>query len=199
MTDQVPVSGPACDAPDEVGDHCLNPNELSANHLAWRLLLPLTVALIGIVLVFYVFFNHSIVSGTSMVPTLQNAEYLLTTKGLAEPKRGDVVVLNVSENGKRTEWVKRIVGLAGDRIHVEGDFVLVNGAPESFPHEINAFSRTDPTLDLVVPAGDIYVMGDNRPVSLDSRYVGPFPVSSISGKVVAVFAPIERMRLIPEP
>jgi signal peptidase I len=58
---------------------------------------------------------------------------------------------------------------------------------------------TQPVEQLIVPAGQIFVAGDNRAVSLDSRFVGTFPVTSIHGRVVAVYAPLSRMRLVPEP
>ena len=186
--------------PDEqVGPDGLTAEERSANRLAWRLLLPLTLLLVTLFLVFFVIFDHSVVSGPSMIPTLMNGDYILITKGLAVPRRGDVVVLDVLEKGKPTEWVKRIVALGGDRVHISGDTVLVNGIPESFAHGVVLGSEPGVNGDVVVPAGDIFVMGDNRPVSLDSRYVGPMPVGAIIGKAVAIYAPVTRIGRIPGP
>jgi len=169
------------------------------NRLARRLVVPLSVALALIVLVFYVLFDHSRVAGPSMLPTLHDGDYILVTKGLSHPARGDVVVLDTVDQGRPTELVKRIVAVGGDRVHVEGDFVLVNGAPERFPHLVFADSRLWPAADLTVPDGTVFVLGDNRPVSYDSRYVGPFPIGRIQGKVVAVYAPLYRVGLVPGP
>jgi signal peptidase I len=185
--------------PDGIDADGLTREQRTANRLAWSLLLPLTVILVALVLVFFVLFDHVVVSGPSMIPTLLDGDYILTTKTDANVKRGDVVVLNVVEQGKATEWVKRVVGLAGDRVHIEGDFALVNGVAETFPHRIIALSRTRPTEDVTVPAGMVFVMGDNRPVSLDSRYVGTLPVSAIAGKAVFTYAPIDRIGTIPGP
>lgn len=185
--------------PREIGPDGLTDDQRIANHLAWRLLAPLSVFLVALVLVFFVLFEHSVVSGPSMQPTLYSGDRILTTRGLATPKRGDVVVLNVTEGGKPAEWVKRIVALAGDHVHVEGDYVLVNGQPEAFHHRIVAFSEYGPAQDLVVPAGHVFVMGDDRPVSFDSRDIGPLPVSAIRGRVVAIFAPLNRIGLLPAP
>ena len=177
-----------------------SPRRRAANILAQRILVPLAVALAVIVLVFYVLFDHSRVAGPSMLPTLQNGDFILLTKGLARPRRGDVIVLDTVEQGRATELVKRIVALGGDRVHIAGDFVLVNGAPEVFPHTVYGDTgRAWPIADLTVPRGMVYALGDNRPVSYDSRYLGPFPVGHILGKVVAVYAPFYRIGLVAGP
>ena len=169
------------------------------NRLARRLVVPLALVLALVVLVFWVIFDHSRVVGPSMLPTLRDGDYILVTKGLAHPQRGDVVVLDAVEQGKPTELVKRIVAVGGDRVHVEGDFVLVNGAPEHYPHMVFANDRPWPAADLTVPRGTVFVLGDDRPVSYDSRYLGPFPTGRIQGKVVAVYAPLYRVGLVPGP
>jgi signal peptidase I len=183
----------------EVGLDGLTDRQRRSNSVAKRLLLPLLVIFLASFLLFYVFFDFSKVDGSSMYPTLHNGDHVLTTKGVQNPKRGDVVVLNVVDQGAPAEWIKRIVAVAGDKVSVRGDIVTVNGAPESFPHEIIRGGGTQPARDLVVPAATVYCMGDDRPVSLDSRYVGPFAVSLLHGKVVAVYSPMTRIRLVPGP
>jgi signal peptidase I len=188
------------DAPrPEVGLDGLTDSQRRSNNVARRLLVPLLMAFLVVFLVFYVFFDHSQVEGSSMVPTLDDREYVLITKGLTDPKRGDVVVLSVIDQGVPAEWVKRIVALPGDRVSVQGNIVTVNGAPEAFPHQIVDNGRRTPTGALVVPAGTVYCMGDDRPVSYDSRYVGPFTFAQLHGKVIAVFSPVNRIRLVPGP
>lgn len=167
--------------------------------LALALVVPLTAMLFAIILVFYVFYDTTTIDGPSMFPTLWDHDYVLITKGLATPRHGDIVVLQVRYKGKTEEWVKRIVGLSGDRVTVAGNLLTVNGRGEQFPHMIIDGGATQPTGQIVVPDGQIYVAGDNRAVSLDSRFVGTFPVSSIHGRVVAIYAPISRIGLVPEP
>ncbi|MDO8915081.1 MAG: signal peptidase I, partial [Coriobacteriia bacterium] len=114
------------------------------------------------------------------------------------PSRGDVVTVRWTHDGVTEELIKRVVALAGDTIAVDGDIVMVNGAKESFPHGV----LTGPSrraFTMTVPKGTVFLCGDNRIVSLDSRYIGPLPVSNIHGRVVAVWAPIDRMRVVPSP
>lgn len=170
-----------------------------SQRLAAAMLVPLALVLTALILVFYVFFQTGTVNGTSMLPTLQDHEYLLITRGLPQPKRGDIVTLAVIFRGQREEWVKRVVAIGGDTVDVSGDVIRVNGAPEAFRHATLTNGETQPVEHLVVPPGRIFVAGDNRGVSEDSRYVGTFAVGAIRGKVVAVYAPIERIRLVPGP
>lgn len=187
-------------APDpDAGPDGLTESQRRANRFARRLLVPLVAVLAVLLLVYYVFFDFSKVDGLSMYPTLHDGDRMLITKGLADPKRGDVVVLNVVDGGVPTEWVKRIVGLPGDRLELRGNEVLVNGAPEPFKHAVSDSGVRAPVFGLTVPAGTVFCMGDGRDVSLDSRYVGPFAISQLHGKVVAVYSPVTRIHLVPEP
>lgn len=189
-------------APDEagaVGADGLTARQRRSARLALVLLGPLTAILLALVLVFFVFFDTTTVDGPSMYPTLWDHDYVLVTKGLATVQRGDVVVLKVAYKGKAEEWVKRIVALGGDRVTVAGNLLTVNGRGEQFPHMIIDSGATVPAENLVVPSGQIYVAGDNRDVSLDSRFVGTFPATSIHGRVVAIYAPVSRIGLVPEP
>lgn len=171
----------------------------ASQRLAHVLLVPLSVALIALVLVFFVIFDTSTVSGTSMLPTLHDGDRLLLTKGLPQPVRGDVVVLDVTWKGATTEWVKRVVAIGGDRVDVAGDIITVNGAPEQFPHHIVDSGANRPVEHLTVPTGRLFVAGDNRGISEDSRFVGTLPATDIRGKVVAIYTPITRIALVPAP
>lgn len=167
--------------------------------LAVWLVGPLATLLGVLILVFFVLYEHSVVSGPSMLPTLRDHDYLLATKGLPDPMRGDIVILNVVAKGVREEWVKRIVGLPGDTVNVNGDVILVNGLPEQFRHIILTQGATTPIKQVIVPPGQVFVAGDNRAVSEDSRYVGTFPLTSIRGRVVFIYAPISRIGPVPGP
>jgi signal peptidase I len=187
MSDELPI-GPTVLAP--------GPREPSGSRhrLAMWMLLPFMLWLVGILLVFYVFFSSAVVSGPSMEPTLRNSDYLLVTHGDSSPRRGDIVVTQVNENGVPVELVKRVIALPGDTVEVLSDVAYVNGAAEPARGQVinNRFVVSRPRV--TVPAGQVYVMGDNRPNSEDSRYFGPIPISGIKGKAVFVFAPIYRLR-----
>jgi signal peptidase I len=170
-----------------------------SQRLSARLLVPLMVLFVAIVLVFFVLFDRSTISGLSMYPTLHDHDFVLLTRGLAVPKRGDVVILNVTFKGVKQEWVKRVIAIGGDTVDVYGDIIQVNGAPEQFPHVIATNGETQPREHLVVAPGQLFVAGDNRGISEDSRFVGTFAASAVRGKVVAVYAPIQRIQLVPGP
>lgn len=185
--------------PEEVGPDGLTDRQRRADRVARFLFVPLVVALIGYIVIFFVLYDFARVDGSSMNPTLVNNEYVLITRGLPQVKRGDIVVLNVIDRGLPAEWVKRVVALAGDHVSVTGNQVLVNGKAEAYTHAIIDDGGRSPVGEITVPPDSIFVLGDNRPVSLDSRFVGSFALSAIRGKVVAVYAPITRIRIVPEP
>jgi signal peptidase I len=169
----------------------------SAERTAKFVLLPLVILFAVIVLVFFVFFAPVAIDGPSMLPTLRTADRVLITHGAKVVNRGDVVVLVVDEGGVKTELVKRVVGIAGDSVEIRNDTAFVNGVQEPNLGQVSGVSRYSTSAPaIVVPAGRLYVMGDNRPLSEDSRYIGTVPLSGVMGRVIAVFAPIQRMRLV---
>ena len=181
-------------------EYPLNEAQQRSHRLALRLILPLTILLAIIVVPLYLIYDVSKVEGHSMLPTLRNGDYLLITRGIDKPRRGDVLVIHVKNpDGSVSEIVKRAVGLAGDRGSVQGDYVTVNGRPEQFDHLAYFATSQWPTADVVIPPGYVYVLGDNRPVSSDSRFIGALSLGDIHGKVVAVWFPVGRMRLVPSP
>jgi signal peptidase I len=164
--------------------------------VAQRVVVPLALALIAILLVFYVLFSTAIVSGPSMIPTLKDGDRLLLTKSYNVPHRGDVIVTVVSENGTPVELVKRVIAIPGDRVEIRRDVAYVNGVVEPKRGQVVSTSFSISAPELTVAPGYLYVMGDNRPVSEDSRFLGPVPLSGARGRVLAVFAPITRIGLI---
>jgi signal peptidase I len=181
-------------------DYPLTAAQQRSHRLALRLLIPLMILLAVIVVPLYVLYDSARVSGPSMVPTLEDGEYLLITRGWSRPARGDVVVVTITDPGGTTEeLVKRVVALPGDTVFVQGDTVQVNGAPEGFRHETVVSAATDPAFTIIVPPGRVFAMGDNRPVSDDSRDLGPLAIADVHGAVVAVWWPITRVRPIAAP
>ncbi|HZC19601.1 MAG TPA: signal peptidase I [Rubrobacteraceae bacterium] len=135
----------------------------------------------------------------SMVPTLEVGDRFLANKFVyrfREPERGDIVVFRSVEGGQE-ELVKRVVAGPGDEVTVEGGRLLVNGEPQSEPYLNRAFppdeSSYGPTR---VPEGEVFVMGDNRANSRDSRFFGPVPLENIEGEAFASFWPPSRIGLL---
>ena len=167
-----------------------------------------------VILLFVNFVAHPVrVDGRSMYPTLKDGEFGFTNVGgalLNSVERGDIVVVTMEENGQKTHWVKRIIGLPGDTISCVNDIVFINGKvldetkyidPDYRQSLIDKFGyfnkvpnedNTDVQDFEEVTLGDdeYYVMGDNRPYSKDSRYVGPVKKSQIFAKKMLVLLPI---------
>lgn len=167
-----------------------------------------------VILLFVNFVAHPVrVDGRSMYPTLKDGEFGFTNVGgvlLNGVKRGDIVVVTMEEKGQKTHWVKRVIGMPGDTISCVNDIVFINGKVldetqyidpdyrQSCVDQFGYFNKV-PNADNTdvqdfeeVKLGDdeYYVMGDNRPYSKDSRYVGPIKKSQLFAKKMLVLLPI---------
>ncbi|HET6351160.1 MAG TPA: signal peptidase I, partial [Coriobacteriia bacterium] len=115
---------------------------------------------------------------------------ILRDKHAGVAKRGAIVLLDMGTPSTADDIVKRVIAVAGDTVEVVDDVPIVNGVPEHRA-DVIIVPSAGVTMPLhTVPAGTIFVMGDNRPVSLDSRFIGPIPLSKIRGKVVWIILPL---------
>lgn len=148
------------------------------------------MALAVFVVVYLFLFQPNQVKGHSMVPTLEDGEYLLTDKltyrWVRDPERGDIVVFQAPEN-EDFDFIKRIIGVPGDQISITNGVVSVNGeqlTEDYLPPLLNtnagAFLKEGQTY--VVPEGGFIVFGDNRRFSSDSREWGPVPEDHLIGR-----------------
>lgn len=163
------------------------------DRLARAVLVPLLVVLALTILVFYILFTTAVVDGPSMRPSLESGDRLLVTRSYDDPARGDVILFTGTDSfGRSEKLIKRVVGLPGDMIQVVEGVAVVNGVAEPDTTRL-ILSGTESGMGPVqVPQGMLFVMGDNRPVSLDSRYIGPVPLSQVHGQVVWRFLPLMR-------
>ena len=139
------------------------------------------------------------VPSESMVPTLEVGDRFLANKFVYrfwEPEKGDVIVFQSVEGGEE-DLVKRIVAVAGDEVAVENGVLSVNGEVQDdsyvnkgFPDDGSFFGPTR------VPQGNVFVMGDNRANSRDSRFFGPVPIENIEGEAFASFWPPSRIGIL---
>lgn len=144
----------------------------------------------GLMVVLHLFvIQVSVVKGNSMEPCLHDGDRLVVDRvayNLADVGRGDVVVLRYPKDPS-LEFVKRIVGLPGDRIAMQHGTLQVNGAPcDSY----GAIADRQDLPEFVVPDGRFFVLGDNRPISCDSREFGLVPQELLKGRVRARFWPL---------
>jgi signal peptidase I len=160
-----------------------------------RDVLETAVLTIAIFLLVRVALQNFKVEGQSMEPNLHDGEYILVNKVdymLHSPERGDIVVFRAVPAGQPDrDFIKRIIGLPGDRVAVHGGFVYVNGRPlhESYIDRLHRPTYPFPTK--TVPKGDYFVLGDNRNNSFDSsKWAQPFlPRSDIIGKAWIAYWP----------
>ena len=152
-------------------------------------------AALVLVLVFSFFFRIIQVDGSSMVPTLVNGDKLIVWGAGYTPQRGDVVIVD-SYTSYGKPLVKRVIAKGGDTISIDYDAgtVEVNGEllQEDYIAEPTHLGY-DVEFPYTVPEGTVFVMGDNRVVSADSRVVGPFSRSQIVGKGVLVLMPLDQI------
>ena len=164
--------------------------------------------LIAIVIAIVVvqFIKPTIVKESSMEPNFYENDYLFVSKQsytFGEPKRGDVVVFHsslVQENGDEKLLIKRIVGLPGETIDISDGKVYING--EELKEDYTKEGYTSGEISgLVVPEGEVFCMGDNRRVSIDSRSddVGCIDIDDIVGKVVFRLSPFSEIGMIKNP
>lgn len=160
---------------------------------------------LAIILAFVItlFIKPTLVRGDSMLPTLHENDYLIINKigyKVGEPKNGDVIVFksDLEQNdGTNKDLVKRIIGIEGDRVTIKDGQVYVNDKLLNEPY-LSQGMDTKGDIDLVVPQGKLFVLGDNREVSLDSRYeqVGLVDISDVEGKVLIRLYPFNDISLI---
>ena len=148
------------------------------------------------------------IPSSSMEPTLHgcagcNNDRVMANKFIyrfSEPERGQIVVFRSVED-EDTLLIKRVVGIAGDKIQLRGGTLYVNGEPQDEPnvhtHPCHRhMPRTCAFGPVTVPRGHIFVMGDNRAVSYDSRFFGTVPEDNVEGEAFWRYWPPGRIGLL---
>lgn len=142
-------------------------------------------------------FAHVEVFNVSMENTLVEGHRLIEDKisyRFSKPERGDIVIVNGPEYPKRL--IKRVIGLPGETIDFADGRVLINGQPLEEQYVVGLTSQRSVTTPIVVPDHAYFLMGDNREHSVDSRVLGAIPFSSIEGKAVLRFWPIDKAGML---
>ena len=178
----------------------LTPQEKSRREI-YDWIYCLSVALIICVVIFAFFIRLIDVRGTSMNPTLNNNDKMLVSGLFYEPKVGDVVVFKKDEYDPERALVKRVIAVEGQVINMDFDhgIVYVDGVPIE---EDYIMEPTTNKIDFIgpqtVPEGCVFVMGDNRNASTDSRKkeIGMVDTRLILGRAYAVVYPLSQVRAI---
>jgi signal peptidase I len=171
----------------------------------------IAIALVLVFLIRWLLFKPFIVDGPSMQPNFHTGERVIVNEILYDirsPQRGEVIVFHVPSEGR--DFIKRVIGVAGDTVKVEGDVVTVNGEPvnETYLNEAINQAHNNNSLyndkdfpneqfpDGTVPEGHVFVMGDNRSDSTDSRMIGYVPLGDIVGRADLIFWPVKDISII---
>lgn len=153
-----------------------------------------------LILIITFVFTMVIVDGRSMQHTLESGDKIIVTKMGYQPKDGDVIVVGKSEEGYSKPIVKRVIATEGQtlKIDFENQQVIVDGKVLDEPYISSETIEGTAEIPEVIPEGYVFVMGDNRYISMDSRYkdIGLVNVDDIVGKAVFVVFPFDRFGFI---
>ncbi|WP_251029215.1 MULTISPECIES: signal peptidase I [unclassified Bacillus (in: firmicutes)] len=168
--------------------------------------------LIAVILAFLIrtyIFAPIVVDGESMMPTLQDHERIVLTKfgtDIDNIDRFDIVVFHATVD---KDYIKRVIGLPGDHIEYKDDTLYINGKAYEEPYLdkyknqmtsgvplTESFKLEDITGSMTVPEDQLFLMGDNRQNSLDSREIGTISVDEIVGKANLVYWPINEIKIV---
>lgn len=177
------------------------PDPFAASKELYDWILCLLFALIVCVLLFSFVFHAIDVVGSSMVPTLHNGDKMLVSGLFYKPKAGDVVVFKKDEYDANRSLVKRVIATEGQEINMDfaNGIVYIDGEAVSEPY-INdlTYNKLDFIGPKTVPEGCVFVMGDNRNASIDSRKseIGMLDTRMILGRAYYVIYPLSALRAI---
>ena len=162
-------------------------------------IVSIAIAIVLAFLIRYFIVELYLVDGPSMRPTLQSAERLVVNKFIYRfraPERGEILVFRYPRDPSR-DFIKRVIAIPGDTIEIKDGRVYVNSTLLNEPYILSKTRGNYPLA--TVPEGHIFVMGDNRNNSEDSRFadVGFVPFDLIKGKAMLVFWPIGQFKTLP--
>ena len=156
---------------------------------------------VAVLLVLFVGFRISVV-GPSMSPTLENGEKILVNRlvyKIFSPKQNDLIVFLPNGNEKSHYYIKRVIGMPGDKVQVKEGMIYINGEPFEEKVEVPAIENALlAEEELTVGEDEYFVLGDNRNNSEDSRYasIGNVKKEYIGGKAWCVVWPWDRFALL---
>jgi signal peptidase I len=165
------------------------------NALSWLrdLAFSMLIAVVSIIFIY----QPVKVEGTSMTPGLADQERIFINKftyrfGLGNIERGDTVVFQAPVDSDKS-YIKRVIGLPGDRVRIERGQVYVNGLALPEPYIEDDYRDSSSMDERVVPPGKYFVLGDHRNSSSDSRTWGWVARDKIYGKAVFAYWPLSKM------
>ncbi len=170
-------------------------------HGVWEIIKFVAITLIIVVPIRTFIAQPFIVSGASMYPTFQENEYLIVDElsyRLRPPERGEVIIFRYPKMPSKY-FIKRVIGLPGEKVTIKNGHVFITSAGKKAVelNEPYAQDGSGTDFEISLNPNQYFVLGDNRPVSLDSRSWGPLDKKFITGRAVVRLFPLTRTALIP--
>jgi len=177
------------------------PNASKKEETWWDVIKFALITLVIIVPVRLYIAQPFIVSGDSMFPTFHNGEYLVVDElsyKFHPPVRGDVVIFKFPEDPSKY-FIKRIIGLPGETVTIYGGkvYVKTSDGKQTAIAEPYLSQPTNKSTTTVLTKDQYFTMGDNRPVSYDSRYWGPVDIKHIRGRALLRLFPFNEISYLP--
>jgi signal peptidase I len=169
---------------------------LLANLRAWVGDLAICIVISAIIIVFL--YQPVRVEGTSMLPNLEDHDRLFINKmafRVGDIQRGNVVVFQYPRDHTKS-YIKRVIGLPGDRVAIDHGEVILNGHRLAEPYVPSRFTDDRSQPEMSIPPNQFFVMGDHRSISSDSREFGPVDRDLIYGKAAFVYWPMDQAGLV---
>ncbi|MFT8319475.1 MAG: signal peptidase I [Bacillus sp. (in: firmicutes)] len=175
---------------------------------AWEWGKALIIAVLLAFVIRYFLFAPIVVDGESMMPTLHNQDRMIVNKlnyKISSPERFDIIVFHAPE-GK--DYIKRVIGLPGDTVEYKNDTLYINGKAYEEPYLdeykkqvidgplTESFTLEEKTGEKTVPKEELFVMGDNRRDSKDSRHIGTIPFEKVLGNTSVIYWPVTDIQFI---
>ena len=149
--------------------------------------------LVAVMFITSFLFRHSIVDGSSMENTLSNGEHLIISDLFYTPKYGDIIVCEDYTTVLKKPIVKRVIATEGQTVLITYNKIYVDGVDVTHDYEyISEPNYTYEPLEIIVPEGELFVMGDHRNNSTDSRDIGTISEDAVLGKVILRFYPFNK-------
>jgi len=145
-----------------------------------------------------------VVQGRSMESTLHDRERVIVNKAifyLQNPHPGDIVIIHPDASGDN--WIKRVIAVEGDTVEAKNDQLYINGKPLDEPYlaqnkekaSAAGVTLTEDFGPITIEPGSVFVMGDNRNNSMDSRMIGPVKLDHVVGRAEVVYWPLSSIRI----
>jgi signal peptidase I len=187
-----------CDVPLDAPEVLSRPSLWQRLGAALRELIETLILTLVIFLIIRFAVQNFRIEGSSMEPNFHDGQYLFVNKLIymfQPPQRGDVIVF-VPPNSSSRDFIKRVIGLPGERVEIRSGTVFINGEPliENYPLNPGSYSSGP----IVVPPDEYFVLGDNRNYSSDSHSWGTVPLKKIIGKAWFSYWPPQTIGFIPD-